>query len=84
MQRFGPDSGIYNFLITYRKILRVLCVVLLLLLPYKIFHAPVFELWQRYQAIGYWLDTFIQYGIVPIIALIYIRKAVKASKSYER
>jgi len=83
MQRFGKDSNIYTFLLTYKKVIMVVCVLSLLFFIYKIFHPPIFESWERNQAIGYWLDTFFQDGLLPIVGLIYIHKAVKLSKSYE-
>jgi len=75
------DSGLYTFLVRYKKLLIILCIVSLLFLPYEILHAPSFQSWQRYQAMGFWFDTFLEYGLLPILGLVYIRKAVKANNA---
>ena len=78
------DSGLYTFLFRYRKLLTVICILDLLFgLPYTMFHAPVFDSWERYQAMGFWFDTILEHGLIPILGLIYIRKAVKAHRELQ-
>jgi hypothetical protein len=48
-----------------------------------VFHAPVFESWERYQAMGFWFDTILEHGLIPILGLIYVRKAVKAHRELQ-
>jgi hypothetical protein len=76
------DTGTYDFLVTYRKVLTVLCIGDLCFLPLKLFYLPVAEPTQQYQSIGYLLNTIFMFGILPIVVLVFIRKAKNAAKGY--
>lgn len=76
------DTGTYDFLVTYRKVLTILCIGDLCLLPFKLFYLPIAEPNQQYQSIGYLLNSVFMFGILPIAVLIFIHKAKKAAKGY--
>jgi ABC-type dipeptide/oligopeptide/nickel transport system permease component len=81
MQLFPHDTGTYTFLVTYRKPLIVLCIVSLLILPFKLFYAPISQPVQQDKVGWFMLKSVLQYGILPIVVLIFIRIARKA-KTY--
>jgi len=60
--------------IKYRKALIILCIIVLLFLPFKIYEGPAFHTGHIYRALGYWLNTLIVFVAVPIYMLIYLRK----------
>jgi hypothetical protein len=60
--------------IKYRKALVVLCIIVLLFLPFKIYEAPAFHAGHVFSALGYWLNTLIIFIAVPICMLIYLRR----------
>jgi hypothetical protein len=73
------DTGIYNFLVTYRKVLTILFIADLCFLPIKLFYFPTVEATQEYQSMGYWLNTILMSGVLPIVGLVFIHKAKKAN-----
>jgi len=79
MQLFPHDTGMYTFLVTYRKLLVVLCIVSFLILPFKLFYAPLSENIQPDGMRWFMLKSILQYGVLPIVVLIFIRKAWKAN-----
>jgi len=83
MQPFSHDTGTYTFLVTYRKPLTVLCIVSFLILPFALYYGPGSEPIQPDEALWFILKTVLRYGVLPIIVLVFIRKAVKASRSKE-
>ncbi len=72
------ETGAEVFFIRYRKLITVLCVLLLLFLPFKMYDAPTFSIAHKYEFIGYWADTCIFSLALPIVMLIYTRKVNKA------
>jgi len=76
------DTGTYDFLVTYRKVLTILCIGDLCLLPFQLFYLPIVEPTQQYQSIGHLLNTIFISGILPIVVLVFIRKAKKAANGY--
>jgi hypothetical protein len=74
------DTGTYDFLVTYRKVLTILCIADLCLLPVKLFYFPAVEPNEHYQSIGYWINTIFMSGVLPIVVLVFIQKAKKAAK----
>jgi hypothetical protein len=78
---FQPnDTGVYTFLVTYRKVLTILCIADLCFLPIKLFYFPAVEPTHEYQSAGYWVNTILMSGVLPIVALVFIYKAKKAIK----
>lgn len=75
------ETKLNDFLVTYGRLLTIVCIADLCLFPFKIFYFPAVEHGQQYQTIGYWLDAIVMYGVLPIVGLFYIRKA-KKSKRY--
>jgi glycopeptide antibiotics resistance protein len=76
------DTGTFDFLVTYSKVLTILCIVDLCVLPFKLFYLPAIEPNHQYQSIGGLLNTVFMSGILPIVVLVFIRKAKKAAKGY--
>lgn len=72
------EKKLYDFLVTYRKVITILCIADLVLLPIKLFYLPRFEPGHQYQTIGYWLDTMLWYAALPVVALIFVQKAKKS------
>jgi hypothetical protein len=74
------ETKLHDFLVTYRKVLTGLCIADLCFLPIKLFYFPAVEPMPQYQTIGYWLNTIAMSGILPILGLVFIRKARKSTQ----
>ena len=70
MSNFQEDNGFFGFLYNYRKPLRVLFIADLLIFPLKVIISPDTD-------VNSWIGTLFKFGFIPIVGLIYIRKAVK-------
>jgi hypothetical protein len=67
------DNGLFSFLYNYRKLLRFLFIFDLVLLPLVVIVEPDTN-------VTGWITTFIKYGLIPIVGLIYVQKAVKYNR----
>jgi hypothetical protein len=75
-QTYG--TGVEVFFIRYRKLITVLCVLLLLYFPVHIYlDAPTITSVHIYGAIGFWLNDVLMYLAVPLGMLIYTRRVYK-------
>ena len=74
MRTFPNDNGFFSFLYNYRKALRFIFIVDLILLPLVVIVEPDTTLTG-------WITTFIKYGLIPIAGLIYVQKAVKYNRA---
>ena len=68
--------------IRYRKLLTILCIVLLIYLPFDVYRsAENFEIGRTYQGLGGLLNAGITFLFVPAYLLISVRKAYRKFKS---
>lgn len=72
-------TGVEVFFVRHRKLITVLCVLLLIYFPVDIYlDAPTITSGHMYQAIGFGLNDVLMYLAVPLGMLIYTRRVYKA------
>jgi ACR3 family arsenite efflux pump ArsB len=72
------NTGVEVFFFKYRKVITVVCILLLVCSPFEIFFAHDLGPGHTYQKIGSWLNDAFTYIAIPLGMLIYTRKATKA------